>query len=139
MIDWDKWNLGWAAGLPKNQMWAKIRSGKNDKNGEPTFQYEGKADKSSLDGAMGSVLADHHFIAPAVESVVGADHCFCGWTGADHADHLQEQVARFCSAVTPAETEKPKKAAKKAAKDQADGEAEIRADEVVAVSDEADE
>lgn len=120
MIDWDKWNLGWATGLPKNQMWSKVRSGKtDDKTGEPIFQYEEKEDTSSIDGAVGDVLAEHRFVAPMVTTVPGDEHCFCGWTGPDHADHLEEKVALFCS-VTPdqvvesEETVEPKKAAKKA-------------------------
>lgn len=129
MIDWDKWNLGWATGLPKNQMWAKIRSGKTDESGEPIFQYEEKADTTSLDGAVGGVLAEHRFISPATTDTPGDEHCFCGWTGTDHADHLGEEVALMCSVTpdqvvesdeeAPADEEaqaEPKKAAKKAAK-----------------------
>lgn len=121
MIDWDKWNLGWATGLPKNQMWAKIRSGKTDERGEPIFQHEEREDTTSIDGAVGDVLAEHRFVSPAIAVVPGDEHCFCGWTGKCHADHLDEKVALFCS-VTPdrvveadgEEPVEPKKAAKKA-------------------------
>lgn len=40
VFDWDEWNVGWAEGLVKNEMWYKIRSGENDpKTGEPLFRY----------------------------------------------------------------------------------------------------
>lgn len=108
-FDWDKWHLGWAAGLPKNEMWAKIRDGKNKSSGEPTFIYDEKSDTSSFNPALGDVVAEHRFVAPAVG---GADvqNCFCGWSGEDHADHLLEKVDEFnAPAVVEVVKKKPVK------------------------------
>ena len=110
-FDWDKWNLGWALGLPKNQMWAKIRDGKNAKSGEPTFQYEEKPDTSSADPKLADVLAEHRFISPAVGAVRDSEHCFCGWAGADHVQHLKERIEAF---LNPPQSKAEKKSAKKA-------------------------
>jgi hypothetical protein len=113
-FNWDKWNLGWAVGLPKNEMWAKIRTGKNDESGEPTFQYEVKPDTSSIDPRVTDILAEHRFVDPAVTDTPEEEHCFCGWSGEVHVDHLTAEVEQF---VSPAPVEVPKKApAKRATK-----------------------
>lgn len=93
-IDWDKWNLGWAAGLPKNEMWSKIRNGKNDSSGEPLHRYPEREDKSSADPKIADVIAEHRFTNPALSSGI-VHSCFCGWSGNDHAEHLLEKVSEL--------------------------------------------
>ena len=109
VFDWDKWNIGWSFGLPKNEMWAKIRDGKNDESGKPTFRYEEKSDTSSADPIVAGVIAEHRFVSPAVSSTPEDEHCFCGWSGENHVDHLHDKVVAFFKGLS----EKPVKKAKK--------------------------
>lgn len=122
-FNWDKWNLGWAVGLPKNEMWAKVRTGQTDDRGEPTFQYESKPDTSSADPKIADVLAAHRFANPAVTDTPMDEHCFCGWSGDVHADHLAEAVEAFV-APAPAAAEEEKPAPKKAAAKKSDEKAD---------------
>lgn len=94
-IDWDKWNKGWAFGLPKNQMWGKIRDGGNNAAGEPTYSYQSNPNHDSADPKLADVLAEHRFVVPMIGSIPGNEHCFCGWSGSVHADHLRSEVENF--------------------------------------------
>lgn len=117
-FDWDKWNLGWLVGLPKNEMWAKVRSGGNDATGNPTFRYPKTPDKSSVDPTVVDVIAAHRFVSPAIDPSPGNEHCFCGWSGGSYASHLAEKVANLlpkANIAVPATKKAPvKRASKKA-------------------------
>lgn len=95
-LDWKKWSDAWSAAFPKNAMWAKVRSDENDpKTGEPLYRWDDKPDTRSTDPALADVLAAHRFVAPAVPVDGQTEYCFCGWSGVNHGDHLQEKVNEF--------------------------------------------
>jgi hypothetical protein len=91
-FDWDKWNQGWSLGLPKNEMWSKIRSGKNDESGEPIYLVESAPNVESSDPVLAGVIAEHRFVTFSGDDL---NHCFCGWSGESHGDHLFEKVVEF--------------------------------------------
>lgn len=126
-LDWNKWADAWSAAFPKNQMWGSIRSGENDpETGEPLKRFNDKPSTASMSPALADVVAAHRFVAPAVVDVVDEianyDHCFCGWAGPDHGDHLQDALRAEVGdhnapvveeAPEPAKKAAPKKAAPK--------------------------
>ncbi|BCO56075.1 hypothetical protein MINTM005_13190 [Mycobacterium intracellulare] len=42
-FDWDKWSRSMWNAMPKNGMWKAIRSGTNDEDGKPEYQYADEA------------------------------------------------------------------------------------------------
>lgn len=50
---------------------------------------------TKADAKTADVLAEHRFTNPAV-GAPNSEHCFCGWVGGDHAEHVEQQVAFFC-------------------------------------------
>ena len=97
-LDWNKWADGWSAAFPKNRMWGKIRSTEHDENGNPLFRWPKKPNTSSMDPELADVLQAHRFVNPAVRSTDQDrhdEHCFCGWVGPHHGDHLVEKIEEF--------------------------------------------
>lgn len=64
---------------------------------------------SNADAETHTFLAAHRFTVPPVE-VPNSQHCFCGWVGESHSDHLLEEIHNFQHPVAPVKKAPRKKA-----------------------------
>lgn len=98
-LNWNNWHKGWAAILPKNRMWRKVRDGGHDESGEPTYAYPDADEVKGVTSDLGDVFNEHRFINPAVKSLddVLANKQYCTHENSviavdDHGLHLVDEV-----------------------------------------------